>query len=76
MLSPQEVIDTYFLDHRFMVLEIAAFLDRYDAAVESSGEPAPDRAQLDVLRRAIDTFGQPAPPEGRAARLLELFATV
>ena len=37
MLSPQETLDTYYLEARRDLLEIAAFLDRYDRAAEHDG---------------------------------------
>ena len=33
MLTPPQIVETYFLESRYMLLEIAAYLDRYDAAV-------------------------------------------
>jgi hypothetical protein len=37
MLKPSQVVDTYFLESRHQLLEIAAYLDRYDAAVARNG---------------------------------------
>lgn len=76
MLTPQAVIDTYYLDHRCMLLEIGAFLDRYNAATDEAGSHAADTSKLDVLREAMQQLTGPAPEEGHAARLLELFAKV
>lgn len=76
MLSPQSVIDDYYLDHRCMLLEIGAFLDRYNAATERAGSHAEDTSKLDLLREAMHQLTGPAPEEGHAARLLELFAKV
>ena len=44
MLSPQQVLDTYFLEARRDLLELAALLDRYDAAVAREGEEAKETA--------------------------------
>ena len=37
MLSPSQVVDTYFLEARHQLLEIAALLDRHDAALARAG---------------------------------------
>jgi len=78
MLSPQQVVDTYFLEARHMLLEIAALLDRHDAAVARTGDdggPAA-AAKLATVREALDVLGrQPATGE-RTVALLELFAKV
>ncbi len=50
MLAPNQVMDAYFLDVRSMILEIAAALDRYDAAAERT---ASDGAHDDPRRRKI-----------------------
>ena len=76
MMSPQEVIDTYYLDHRCQLLEVAAFLDRYTSAAEREGGHASDTQKLDTLRDAMLQLVGPPPAEGHAARLLELFARV
>jgi len=76
MLKPQQVIDTYYLDARCMLLEIAATLDRYDAAVARSGDPAADTAKLECLRKALALVADPVEKDQRTRKLLELFATV
>jgi hypothetical protein len=76
MLTPQQVIDTYYLESRFDLLEIAAMLDRHDFATERTGAPANDTAKLDCLRNALAMMADPAPSTDRAERLLHLFATV
>ncbi|MEN0111041.1 MAG: hypothetical protein AAF805_09985 [Planctomycetota bacterium] len=72
MLTPQQVIDQYFLDHRCALIELAAFLDRYDAAVNRSGEPEDDH-RLELIHRALEALRQPTPEEGHATCLLRLF---
>lgn len=72
MLTPQQVIDEYFLDHRCALIELAAFLDRYDAAVGRSAEPQDDH-RLELIHRALEALRQPAPDQGHAAGLLRLF---
>lgn len=42
MLSPSQVIDEYYLEVRCKLLEIGAILDRYDRAVQNTGDHAHD----------------------------------
>ena len=74
MLTPQQVIDDYYLEARYMALEIAALFDRYDAAVSSCDGPAEEDGKLKHLRRAMThlAFGDTSSP--RTEVLLELFA--
>lgn len=37
-LSTKEILDTYFLENRARLLEIAAFLDRIDRAADAKGK--------------------------------------
>jgi len=74
-LNAREVADRYFLEHRAKVLDLAAFLDRYDRAAQAGGQPASDRtddvrmrATLAAIRLLAD--GQPE----RARRILELWS--
>jgi hypothetical protein len=80
MLSPAQVADTYFLESRHQLLEIAAYLDRYDAAVARAGDrnghaAAADR-KLDVIREALAIIATEKAAQERTISLLELFATV
>ena len=79
MLTPSQVAENYFLESRHQLLEIAAYLDRYDAAVARAGgrngNPADD-GRLAVLRRALGIVADPQPGQERTVSLLELFATV
>ncbi|MEX0669009.1 MAG: hypothetical protein WD060_00935 [Pirellulales bacterium] len=88
MLSPEQVVDTYFLEARHMLLEIAALLDRYDAAAARSGShqsqsqgqattttTAAD-AKLAVLREALGVLREQGSTSERTVALLELFARV
>ena len=79
MLSPDQVVDASFLEARHMILEIAAFLDRYDAAmarVPTGGGSQVSTARLAVLREAIGALQEPRPARERTVTLLELFAQV
>jgi len=74
-LKAREVADRYFLEHRAKVLDLAAFLDRYDRAAQAESQPAADRsddvrirAMLAAIRLLVD--GKPE----RARRALELWS--
>ncbi len=75
MLKPQEVLDRYYLETRCMLLETAAVLDRYDAAVEREGSIAEDELKLNVLHKALQVLAEPEGKE-RAEELLKLFVEV
>lgn len=62
MLAPQQVIDQYFLENRHMLLEVAAFLDRYDAAVGRTDRPAVNAAKLDVILAALGQLSRKEAP--------------
>jgi hypothetical protein len=74
MLGPQQVVDDYFLETRHMLLEVAAHLDRYDAAVDRTGGEAPDPRKLEMIRQALAVIRSPAAGQPRTVQLLELFA--
>ena len=66
-----KVVDTYFMEHRAKLLDVAAFLDRIDRAAPSS-EDEPEDFRVEALRQAaaILTDGKPQ----RARRMLEFFS--
>jgi hypothetical protein len=68
-MSRDQVISTWFMEHRAKLIDIAAYLDRVDRSVSSSN----DTDFRDVALRqaiAILTDGQPE----RARRILTLFS--
>jgi len=68
-LPQKKVIDTYFMEHRAKLLDIAAFLDRIDrAAAEKPGEDFRVAAFKDAI--ALLTDGK----ADRARRILELLS--
>jgi hypothetical protein len=75
MLTPGQVVDAYFLEARHQLLEVAALLDRYDAAVArgAGGGPADD-PRLAALRAALELLARRSPAGARTVALLELFA--
>ncbi|MDA1044236.1 MAG: hypothetical protein O3C57_03320 [Verrucomicrobia bacterium] len=76
MLKPQNVVDTYYLEARCMLLEIAALFDRYDAAVQRAGKPAQDERKLQCLRQALQLTADPNEHSNRTEKLLNLFADI
>lgn len=76
MLTPRQILDTYYLEARRDLLEIAALFDRYDAAVTREGSTAEDESKLHILRRALARLADTAPADDRASDLLELFAEI
>lgn len=77
MLTPPQVLDHAFLESRHQILEIAAMMDRYDAALERTGSGGPaDANRLAILRQALAIAADPKPAQDRTVALLELFATV
>ena len=77
MLSAQETLDTYYLEARRDLLEIAAFLDRYDRAVERDGAKAGDESKRESLLEAAKLLSQSDHPQAnRAEQLLVHFAKI
>jgi hypothetical protein len=75
MLTAGEVLDTYYLDVRCMLLEIAATLDRLDLAAESDGDDGLDADErLQRLYDSLDLLAQRKTTPDRAERLLNLFS--
>ncbi len=72
MLNAADVLDTYFLDTRCTLLEIAATLDRYE---RGGGSVAADRdPRLRKLREALRILAADQPRPDRAEQLLMLFS--
>ena len=81
MFSPQKILDTYYLEARRDLLELAALLDRYDAAVTREGAPAEDSSKLAVLRQAFTILADadassPGQDQDRTNALLNLFSEI
>ena len=83
MLTPRQTVETYFLEARHMLLEVAALLDRHDAAVARTGAArngaAGDAAaaeKLAVLREALALLAAERCDGERTVKLLDLFARV
>ena len=77
MLTAGEVLDTYYLDVRCMLLEIAATLDRLDEATASDGSDAiAADARMQQIYESLDLLTQRKTTPDRAERLLNLFSDV
>lgn len=77
MLTSTEILDQYYLEARRDLLEIAALLDRYDAALEREESSDNENEKLKVLHRALAHLSDQSSPRGElTAALLELFAEV
>lgn len=82
MLSAEQVAETYFLESRHMLLEIAAHFDRYDAAAaRDKAQPANGRVtgrggdgRMARLREAVAILVAASSDRERTVALLELFA--
>ena len=82
MLTAAQVAETYFLESRHMLLELAAHLDRYDAAtardavIGGNGRPSDESGARKIarLREALAILASPAGNRERTVALLELFA--
>lgn len=62
-----QIVDTYFLEHRAKIIDIAAFLDRLERAAD--GPAAQDDFRVAALRNALALLGD---GQGeRARRVLE-----
>jgi len=65
-IDKQRVLDDYFLEHRAKLLDLAAFLDRYDRA---TGE---GDFRIDAFRDAAKILSEDKP--GRAKRVQEVLS--
>jgi len=75
MLSPQSILDTYYLEARRDLLEVAALLDRYDESVKRETSPAMDESKLVSLMGAIKILSLANHPQpNRVEQLLKHFA--
>jgi hypothetical protein len=74
MLTPQQVLDHYFLENRCMLLEIAATLDRYDAARERSEDSGNGDARLERIYQSLGVLADRKSATDRTERLLRLFS--
>jgi len=82
MLTPRQIVESSFLEARYMLLEVAALLDRHDAAVARTGaadrgrDDAATAEKLAVLREALAVLAAEQGGGGRTEELLRRFARV
>jgi hypothetical protein len=75
MLSAKQVLDEYFLDVRSMLVEIAATLDRHDAACRREGaKSGPADPRLDKVYESLKILADRGAGPNRAEQLLNLFS--
>ena len=67
-MTAPKVLETYFLEARCKLLDVAAVLDRMD---RGEGTPVTDH-RLEKIRRAVETLLKSGP--GRAERIQEIFS--
>ena len=65
--TQRETINAYFMEHRAKLIDIAAFLDRFDRA-----QPSDSDFRHEAFRQAIELLRSKQPD--RAKRILELFS--
>ncbi len=73
MQKPKEVLDSYFLEARCQLLEIAAMLDRYDRAHDGDTGPLNDN-RIDLMYESLAMLSQRDTATNRSERLLNLFS--
>ncbi len=74
MTRLRETIDREWLQGRFLVLELAALLDRLDVAAAKNESAARTDRRIELLHRALAELAAPSATPNRAERLLELYS--
>ncbi len=75
MLTAGEVVDTYFLEMRCALLELAATLDRCDLAAEAGSDAtAVKDVRLGKIYQSLALLAERETSPDRAERLLNLFS--
>ncbi len=67
-LSQQQLIDEYFMEHRVKVLDLAAFLDRFERSVDKNAE---NDFRIVAFRESLRELISAAP--GRVERVEMVF---
>ncbi|TWU35630.1 hypothetical protein Q31b_50650 [Novipirellula aureliae] len=73
MQKPEDVLDSYFLEARCHLLEIAAVLDRHDRACEDDSQRSSE-ARIDLMYESLAMLSQRGAAANRSERLLLLFS--
>lgn len=66
-MTTQQILDTYFLENRARLLEIASFLDRMDRAADAGGGEGDHRYR--AFKKALGLLLEPGPERTRAIQL-------
>lgn len=74
MLKANQVLGTYYLEARCMLLEIAATLDRYDRAATAENHLSAPDERVHKLYAALNLLAQPSAQPNRSEQLLNLFS--
>ncbi|MEM6691241.1 MAG: hypothetical protein AAF664_17580 [Planctomycetota bacterium] len=75
MQNPKHVLDSYYLEARCQILEIAALLDRCDRACEAGAEAtAFEDNRLDLMYESLQLLASREFATDRSERLLNLFS--
>jgi hypothetical protein len=68
-LSQQQLIDEYFMEHRVKILDLAAFLDRFERSIDKNAE---QDFRIVAFRDALRELISAAP--GRVERVEMIFS--
>jgi hypothetical protein len=68
-LSQQQLIDEYFMEHRVKILDLAAFLDRFERSIDKNAE---QDFRIMAFRDALRELISAAP--GRVERVEMIFS--
>lgn len=68
-LTQQQLVDTYFMEHRTKVLDLAAYLDRMERSIDRNAEAD---FRVVALRRALQELSSAEP--GRVQRIQMLLS--
>ncbi len=78
MLAPNQVLDKYYLDARCMLIEVAAILDRYERAKNSTPENGhaalPEDPRIDQLYQTLKLLSESSNTDDRSEQVLNLFS--
>lgn len=75
MLTPEQVMDNYYLEARCQLLEVAATLDRFDRAAEAAGQGSPaSDPRLERLYASLSILADREGAPDRSERLLNHFS--
>lgn len=67
VMSRTELIDEYFIENRTKLLDVAAFLDRLDRAMQDS---CADDYRMEALREAVKSLSDAGPCRVKAIQMI------